>query len=177
MNAPVRELLNLLQPSTAPDDQGWLDYGPERAERIFASFSPSDWDALLVASDQLDSGELELLASILSAESHPNVVPMLTRAVLTVESQGWIEVAETLALKLTNDSSLIKPFELALQNSRAVDFIESRVRDWLNFSSDGFATFDDYLAAYSHLVAPSVISLISRARRTPNTSLERTREE
>jgi hypothetical protein len=86
-------------------------------------------------------------------------------------------VAEVLGPKHLSDPRILELCEQSLQSAHAVSFLESRIREWLNFPSEGFATFDEYLAAYSHLVTPAVISPIAFARRTPNTSLERTRGE
>jgi len=85
-------------------------------------------------------------------------------------------VAEALASRRLTDPTVLLSYEQELQTPQAAQFIENRVRGWLNFPSDEYATFDEYLATYSHLVDPAVISLIALARRSPNTSLKRTRE-
>ena len=177
MATPVRELLVLLHlfADSGGDDAAWGDFGEERARNTLMRFSASDWDSLLETSSQLSSGELEVLSLVLASETHRHAVPLLIRALLTVQSNGWMEVAEALASRHLTDSTALVSYEQELQSPQAAQFIESRVRDWLNFPSNEYATFDEYLATYSHLVDPAVISLIALARRSPNTSLERTR--
>jgi hypothetical protein len=177
MNSPVHDLAELLRlfSDTGPDDQGWSDFGDERASRILATFSDADWNELVELSESLSPGELDVVSTVIASSSHQHVVPLLVRAVLSVNGPSWIEAAESLALRHSSNPSLLKPFAAKLQANQSVKFIEQQLRDWLNFPQRS-ASFDEYLAEHRHLVSPSVMALVAYARRTPNTSLERTRE-
>ena len=178
MYSPVRELKELLKvfENCGPDDQGWSDFGEERANRILASFTAADWDALLEASEGLKPGELDVLSSVIATQSHRHVLPLLVRAVLNVDGSGWIGAAESLGRKYDSDPGLLRPYERSLQSSSSVEFIELQLKNWLNFPQQPYASFDDYVAEHGHLVPPTVLALVAYARRSPNNSLERTRE-
>ena len=177
MKSRVYELADLLRlfAEAGRDDQGWSDFGDERANRILAKFSDADWDELLELSEKLGPGELDVLSVVIAPKSHQHVVPLLVRAVLSVNGPGWIEAAESLGLKYSSNPSLLEPFERTLRANRSVEFIEQQLQNWLNLPKR-FASLDECLTEHRHLVPPSVMALVAYAKRLPNNSKERTRE-